>query len=454
MQLPETGFNKNLPTVFVIHGFLSGYDFIELFRAGYGTDLTRKLNLIGIDWSRGAGTWVLDYWRVLRRISTVGSAVGRFIMAAIKDNVISDPNSIHVVGHSLGAHIAGFVGKYMAESGPNSIKLRHITALDPAGPYIGSYECPRRLCDTDASFVETIHTNGGMLGRWKPIGQLDLYVNGGRRQSGCILPTCSHSFSHKWYRSVMTGTPETDGWLCKDLNEMENELFCKQAGNPRKYRFEILEIRTRELGIVYLPTPDYAYTTINRTEVFTNQPNDYTIVIFASNNDKGLVLASLLSDNGQLIVQHHNNEVIIVNPSNPAWSPDPKYHFCREVQPDGIENCLRDLRKPFKFVVAFDVDDMFTDPFWEMLFYLAKYDSQDQVFSNKLQMVATNIPHDGIVLQQHIDELKVAIDNALQVHYAAVFQMAGMHVIEHNGVIAQMSQLVSELVDIKNAVDH
>lgn len=118
------------------------------------------MNLIGIDWSKGSSTII--YSRAVERTPIVGRSVGQFIMSAIKNNLISGPNAIHVVGHSLGAHIAGFVGKYMA--GEDPIVLRHITALDPAGPYIGSYECANRLCVTDASFVETIHTNGGTLG--------------------------------------------------------------------------------------------------------------------------------------------------------------------------------------------------------------------------------------------------------------------------------------------------
>ncbi|XP_037041529.1 phospholipase A1-like, partial [Bradysia coprophila] len=195
--LPETGFNKKLPTIFVIHGFQSGYALLESFRQDW-SGLATKMNLIGIDWSKGSSTW--NYNTAVSRTPTVGSAVGQFIMSSIRNNLIPDPRIIHVVGHSLGAHIAGFVGKYMAASIPFPATLEHITALDPAGPFIGSYDCSRRLCVTDAAFVETLHTNGGALGMWEAIGSLDMYLNGGISQPGCWLPTCSHSFSHEWYR--------------------------------------------------------------------------------------------------------------------------------------------------------------------------------------------------------------------------------------------------------------
>ncbi|XP_037042921.1 phospholipase A1-like [Bradysia coprophila] len=151
-----SGFDKNLPTIFVVHGWLSGYKLLNEFQGAW-SHLWRKMNLIGIDWSAGSSTG--NYYRAMKRTPTVGSAIGQFIMGAIRNGLIANPYSIHIVGHSLGAHVAGFAGKYMASSGPNPIKLRHISALDPADLFIGSYECPRRLCHTDATFVETFHTS-------------------------------------------------------------------------------------------------------------------------------------------------------------------------------------------------------------------------------------------------------------------------------------------------------
>lgn len=42
-----------------------------------------------------------------------------------------------------------------------------------------------RLADTDAEYVETLHTNGLTLGFYNPIGKAAFYPNGGRSQPGC-----------------------------------------------------------------------------------------------------------------------------------------------------------------------------------------------------------------------------------------------------------------------------
>lgn len=92
-------------------------------------------------------------------------------------------DDVHILGHSLGAHIAGYVGKYMSK------KLGRITGLDPARP---AYETPylkdteNRLDTTDANFVDIIHTCAGSLGFLRPLGHVDFYPNGGAIwQPGC-----------------------------------------------------------------------------------------------------------------------------------------------------------------------------------------------------------------------------------------------------------------------------
>ncbi|XP_037042901.1 pancreatic lipase-related protein 2-like isoform X2 [Bradysia coprophila] len=409
------------------------------------------MNLIGIDWSAGSST--LNYYKAMQRTPTVGSAVGQFIMGAIRNRLITNPYSIHIVGHSLGAHVAGFVGKYMAASGPNPIKLRHISALDPAGVFIGSYECPRRLCHTDATFVETFHTSKA-LGMYKPIGSLDLYVNGGKYQPNCDFPTCSHSYAHKLYRYALDRF-RLDGWLCNTLQQMEKEKRCKGNSNPRRYGIEIIQQGLPNSGIVYTPTTTSRdngdNVTSTRKEIRTDQAGDCTTVVFGANLNNAVVLVSLLSDDGHLIIEKRNDEVVVVNPANAAWTPDPKYHVCGETEPGRIAKRLSELTGPFRFVVAFDATDMFTDPFWEMIYYLADY-QKSATDVDEIQMIAMDIPHDGIPLQRHSDELRRAIENGLQPHHAADIRMEGMHAIEETGVVSQMAELQQELVVVKNAV--
>lgn len=62
--------------------------------------------------------------------------------------------------------------------------------MDPAGPLFESQDPIARLDETDADFVDVIHSNGenlilGGLGSWLPMGHVDFYPNGGRMQNGC-----------------------------------------------------------------------------------------------------------------------------------------------------------------------------------------------------------------------------------------------------------------------------
>jgi pancreatic triacylglycerol lipase len=60
-----------------------------------------------------------------------------------------------LIGFSLGAHIAGYVGEQV----PN---LGRITALDAAKPYFDGLSTEVRLNPSDALLVDAIHTDNGI----------------------------------------------------------------------------------------------------------------------------------------------------------------------------------------------------------------------------------------------------------------------------------------------------
>lgn len=60
--------------------------------------------------------------------------------------------------------------------------MSKIVGLDPASPLFKYEDVDRRLADTDASYVEVIHTCAGTLGFSKPIGMASFYPNGKRSQ--------------------------------------------------------------------------------------------------------------------------------------------------------------------------------------------------------------------------------------------------------------------------------
>ena len=68
------------------------------------------VNVLSIEWYAG-NTW-LDYYTVLGRVPCVGRDVS-ILLTALQNYRGLQWNQVHLVGHSLGAHAAGFAGKYV-----------------------------------------------------------------------------------------------------------------------------------------------------------------------------------------------------------------------------------------------------------------------------------------------------------------------------------------------------
>lgn len=108
-------------------------------------------------------------------------------------------HNVHILGHSLGAHIAGYAGA------SSSGKIGRITGLDPARP---AFEAPvfkgqkDRLDPSDAEFVDVIHTCAGTAGFVRAVGHADFYPNGGSfRQPGCSVLVSRNYSSKIWFHT-------------------------------------------------------------------------------------------------------------------------------------------------------------------------------------------------------------------------------------------------------------
>ncbi|KOB70747.1 Uncharacterized protein OBRU01_14791 [Operophtera brumata] len=113
-------------------------------------------------------------------VSCEAAQLGRHWLAEYIDLRYED---IHLIGFSLGAHVAGFAGSELRN-------ISRITGLDPAGPLFEFQDPRARLDRSDAKFVDVIHSNGetlilGGLGAAQPLGHVDFFPNGGRVQHGC-----------------------------------------------------------------------------------------------------------------------------------------------------------------------------------------------------------------------------------------------------------------------------
>lgn len=71
-----------------------------------------------------------------------------------------------IVGHSLGAHIAGLAAKQLK----SSQKIPVIVGLDPASVGFHFSKSHKRLAISDADHVAIIHTGGDKFGFVNPLG--------------------------------------------------------------------------------------------------------------------------------------------------------------------------------------------------------------------------------------------------------------------------------------------
>ena len=74
----------------------------------------------------------------------------------------------------MGSHTCGYAGEQIQGLG-------RITGLDPAEPYFQYRPSNVRLDETDAKFVDAIHTDAKTIlllgyGMLQPVGHLDFYV--------------------------------------------------------------------------------------------------------------------------------------------------------------------------------------------------------------------------------------------------------------------------------------
>ncbi|KAJ8923448.1 hypothetical protein NQ315_002007 [Exocentrus adspersus] len=176
----RAGVNRMLPTIIFIHGFSevspgqSGRTVLDAYFSR-----TEKYNLILVDWSElGPFPW---YGTAVMNVKYVGMRLKQFI-EMYNDSGEMPVENLHIIGFSLGCHVAGIAGKLIRQG----LRIPRITALDPALPEFSLNDTAKRLTASDANYVDVIHTDSGIFGFPISIGHSDFYPNGGRAlQPGC-----------------------------------------------------------------------------------------------------------------------------------------------------------------------------------------------------------------------------------------------------------------------------
>ncbi|XP_071850242.1 pancreatic triacylglycerol lipase-like isoform X2 [Apostichopus japonicus] len=241
--LHRSTFRANKKTVFIIHGWGEHGNKAWIQNLRKAILQREKSNVIIVDWYEGADE--LNYWKSVQNIRVVGSQLAHFLIF-LKDQTGVSESSVHLVGHSLGAHLAGYTGQYLPGIG-------RITALDAAGPSFEKTGKGCRLDKSDALFVDAIHTDSvNGAGISQPIGHRDFYPNGGHSQPGCEWWqfVCDHARANEYFiESVLNRNCGFRGVSCESEEAFANgtcgptdggDITCPRMGYYSNTRQESL----------------------------------------------------------------------------------------------------------------------------------------------------------------------------------------------------------------------
>ncbi|XP_016838373.1 pancreatic lipase-related protein 2 [Nasonia vitripennis] len=177
-------------TTIIVHGFMNTHknDWIRKMRQKLLQ--WQDMNVIVVDWSSVFLEDSFAYYKeAARKTEFVADEIYNFLINWAKKNKktpIQWPY-LHLIGHSLGAHIVGQVAKKLKPH----VHVDRVTALDPAKPFFieGAEGADLKLDKSCAQFVDVIHTNShprdDTFGLYEPLGHIDFYPNGGDQQWLC-----------------------------------------------------------------------------------------------------------------------------------------------------------------------------------------------------------------------------------------------------------------------------
>ncbi|XP_024081426.1 phospholipase A1 member A-like [Cimex lectularius] len=218
------GYDSAVPFKVLIHGF-SSTSFLEGVLSEYL--LTNVSNVLLVDWQLLANrpcylTAVVNTWQVGK-------------CTAIAIHHLAPTGHIHIVGFSLGAHVAGYTSNFLNEHFGR--KVNRITGLDPALPFFATPINELKLDPYDADFVDVIHTSMGVYGKLEPCGTQDFYVTRSPIQPGCANHTNPSLCSHWRAAQLFAESIRTKiGFLAKPCSNFWTYLsgYCTFDSSPNR----------------------------------------------------------------------------------------------------------------------------------------------------------------------------------------------------------------------------
>nr|XP_971822.3 PREDICTED: pancreatic triacylglycerol lipase [Tribolium castaneum] len=258
-SLRKSSFNYSQPLKMIIHGYMGKWNDIGNL---IGANTYLKIydcNMVLMDWSVGARG--PQYAMAAANTELVGRQLGILLLKMIENGL--KPEDIHLLGFSLGAHVAGSSSEVLKKKGH---LIGRITGLDAASPLFRTNhlrEKHKKLDRDDARLVDVVHTDASPtitdgFGLWQPIGHVDFFPNGGQEQPGCRDTRQSVVVTH--FEQVLTREV-----ACSHIRAwrlFQETLLNKAAGSHNRCEFTAFScpggLKSFEKGFCFphLPKPN------------------------------------------------------------------------------------------------------------------------------------------------------------------------------------------------------
>ncbi|XP_009272108.1 PREDICTED: endothelial lipase [Aptenodytes forsteri] len=233
-RLEDCEFNATAKTFFIIHGWtMSG-----MFETWLGSlvsalrEREKDANVVVVNWLSLAHQLYTD---AVNNTQIVGKSIAR-LLDWLQENPLFQLENVHLIGYSLGAHVAGFAGNHVHGT------IGRITGLDPAGPMFEGVDPSKRLSPDDANFVDVLHTYtretlGVSIGIQMPVGHVDIYPNGGDFQPGCGLSDVLGAIAYGTIGEVVKCEHERSVHLFVDsLVNQDKQSFAFQCTDSSRFK--------------------------------------------------------------------------------------------------------------------------------------------------------------------------------------------------------------------------
>ncbi|XP_025829474.1 lipase member H-A-like [Agrilus planipennis] len=216
-DLESSHYRPSLPNYFIIHGLFGNRETLDLDIRPPLLD-AGDVNVFVVDYSGPASSITIH------DLAIVG--VGRILadyISKMKNKFLLSEDHFNVVGHSMGAHVSGEIGRDLNGT------IGTIVAIDPPDmtPPIVYVNANK------ARYVQVIHTS--VMGLKEQLGHLDFYPNGILAQPGCYGEViCAHFKGVRFYaESIRSGgftAVKCDSYLDYVLGNCENNSEAQLGG--------------------------------------------------------------------------------------------------------------------------------------------------------------------------------------------------------------------------------